>query len=257
MIRRCGGFWRSVWWAFRSGIPVRIERLRPGHAYPGGREHRHFDFDIPPSARVLDIGSGGCPFPRANFLVDRYRNPTPHRAGEVVRAGRPLTVADVQALPFDDKSFDFVCCCHMLEHVEDPIRATAELMRVAGRGYIETPTFMKDGLFCWAGPVHKWHVVGIADALCFFEYSPRQLEGIRSAAWHDIVFSRWHHPIQEAFVRNQDLFNVVFPWRDRFSVYVFRLDGSVQSSNARIQSGRMPRGRTGPIRVEPPVEIGA
>jgi ubiquinone/menaquinone biosynthesis C-methylase UbiE len=38
-----------------------------------------------------------------------------------------------EALPFADKSFDYVTCCHTLEHVRDLSRATAELKRVARR----------------------------------------------------------------------------------------------------------------------------
>ncbi len=36
-----------------------------------------------------------------------------------------------EALPFPDKSFDYVTCCHTLEHVKDLAKATAELKRIA------------------------------------------------------------------------------------------------------------------------------
>jgi len=36
-----------------------------------------------------------------------------------------------EALPFPDKAFDYVTCCHTLEHVKDLAKATAELKRVA------------------------------------------------------------------------------------------------------------------------------
>ncbi|MBX4993754.1 SAM-dependent methyltransferase [Rhizobium binae] len=38
--------------------------------------------------------------------------------------------ADIHNLPYADESFDFVLCSHVLEHVEDPVRATAEIRRV-------------------------------------------------------------------------------------------------------------------------------
>lgn len=41
---------------------------------------------------------------------------------------------DVQALPFGDSSFDYVCCSHVLEHVPDDRRALAELTRVLRPG---------------------------------------------------------------------------------------------------------------------------
>lgn len=36
-----------------------------------------------------------------------------------------------EKLPFDDKAFDYVTCCHTLEHVKDLAAATSELKRVA------------------------------------------------------------------------------------------------------------------------------
>jgi SAM-dependent methyltransferase len=36
-----------------------------------------------------------------------------------------------ETLPFPDKSFDYITCCHTLEHVKDLTRATAEFKRIA------------------------------------------------------------------------------------------------------------------------------
>ncbi len=41
-----------------------------------------------------------------------------------------------EELPFPDKSFDYVTCCHTLEHVKDLEKATAELKRVARKKVI-------------------------------------------------------------------------------------------------------------------------
>jgi len=41
-----------------------------------------------------------------------------------------------EALLFPDKSFDYVTCCHTLEHVKDLAKATSELKRVARRKVI-------------------------------------------------------------------------------------------------------------------------
>jgi len=38
-----------------------------------------------------------------------------------------------ESLSFPDKSFDYVTCCHTLEHVKDLAKATSELKRVARR----------------------------------------------------------------------------------------------------------------------------
>jgi len=214
---------------------LRIERVTPRAKRPD-EEHRyayqqkHIDFNIPHGAKVLDIGSGGDPFPFATVLLDRYPDATQHRHAPMVRDGRLFVEADVSEMPFEGNEFDYVYCAHVLEHVPDPLAACREIMRVGRRGYIETPTLGKDLLFSWRVPdMHRWHVVAIADNLCFFEVSRRQSEGIRSTVWQKLIFSKWEHPMQDAFFDNPDVFNVMFPWRDSFNVHVYRLDGGVES----------------------------
>jgi SAM-dependent methyltransferase len=44
-----------------------------------------------------------------------------------------MVTADLTDLPFDDGSFDFVLCNHVLEHVPDDVAAMRELQRVLAR----------------------------------------------------------------------------------------------------------------------------
>jgi hypothetical protein len=225
-------------------VPVSIEYRPLRSEFPGEKrrfeyQQRYVKFDIRPTDSVLDIGSGNDPFPYATCLVDRYLDATPHRYGEIDPKGKPLVSADIHNLPFADKSFDFVYCAHILEHTDDPVKACAELMRVGKRGYLETPTMSEDILFAWAKERHKWHVVSINQTVCFFEYSPRQLEGIGSAVWEDLIMNRRYHPLQEAYFHNRDIFDVVFPWEDRFAVFVFRLGGEVESLNASVADRKL------------------
>lgn len=183
-----------------SAMPATIGVRRVKSRWPGstGRfyyQAQYVDFNLKQRDRVLDIGSGGNPFPYATVLVERFLELSRHRYDPLVTAGKPLVLADIECLPFRDKWFGFVYCSHLLEHVDHPIKACSEIMRVGRRGYIETPTFGKDALFAWAKNMHKWHVTGIARNLCFFEYSERQVEDIRSAAWRDIIYGRWQHPL--------------------------------------------------------------
>lgn len=49
---------------------------------------------------------------------------------------------DVHDIPFDENSFDVIICNHLLEHVEDDIRAISEMYRVlkpGGWGIIQSP----------------------------------------------------------------------------------------------------------------------
>jgi hypothetical protein len=91
-------------------------------------------------------------------------------------------------------------------------------------------------LFAWARGEQQWHVVAIGRTLCFFEYSERQLDGIRSTVWRDLIMSSRYNPIQEMFYSNQDVFNVMFTWVNQFAVFVFRLDGTIQTLNADVES---------------------
>lgn len=218
-------------------LEIRVRHARPKYFAEDDRfsyQSRYTTFHIRPGEQVLDIGSGGYPFPYATLLVDESLEPSRHRREPLIMAGKPMTLADVQNLPFRNKCFDFVYCSHLLEHVDDPLKACGEIMRVGRRGYIETPTMGKDTLFAWAENMHKWHVIAIGRNLCFFEYSSRQLKGIGCTAWRDIIFGKWYHPLQAGFYENQDLFNVMFTWVDSFAVFVFHLDGTVESLNAEV-----------------------
>lgn len=180
--------------------------------------------------KILDIGSGGDPFPYATILADRYLEPTNHRTAEFRSDGKPVIICDISTLPFIDGAFDYVVAAHVLEHVDDPIKACLELQRVAKAGFIETPTLMKDALFSWAKGMHKWHILLQGNRLVFFEYANRASEGIRSSAWYNLIFSTIYHPLQDAFNNNQDLFNIIFEWKKKFDITVIKQDGSMLSN---------------------------
>jgi SAM-dependent methyltransferase len=89
-------------------------------------------------ALVLEVGSGGNPYPRANVLLDAYEE-TRERHYEPLVADRPTVPGFVEHLPFRDKVFDFIIASHVLEHSWDPVRFLSELERVGRCGYIECP----------------------------------------------------------------------------------------------------------------------
>lgn len=83
-----------------------------------------------PAARILIIGAGDTVFPGNVTYTD-------------VAFGKHVTcIADAHDLPFLDCSFDACIACAVLEHVVDPQRCVAEIIRVLQPGgyvYAETP----------------------------------------------------------------------------------------------------------------------
>ena len=99
---------------------------------------RRLHCPVSPDALVLEVGSGGNPYARANVLLDAYES-TRERYWVPLKIDRPAVLGFVEHLPFRDKVFDFAIASHVLEHSPHPEKFLAELQRVAHAGYIETP----------------------------------------------------------------------------------------------------------------------
>ena len=105
--------------------------------------------------RILDLGCGTTPHPRAGFAVDRFVEPKQrlHGEGARIRAdvfreqGTRLALATLEALPFRDQAFDFAYSHHVFEHLEHPERACAEMARVARAGVVITPSVFAEQAF--------------------------------------------------------------------------------------------------------------
>ena len=99
---------------------------------------RRLHCPVPTAALVLEVGSGGNPYARANVLLDAYED-TRQRHWAPLIVDRPAVLGFVEHLPFRDKAFDFVIASHVLEHSAHPERFLGELQRVAKAGYVEVP----------------------------------------------------------------------------------------------------------------------
>lgn len=178
---------------------------------------------------VLDVGSGSGPHPRANVLCDKNIKDDTERGGRYLsktKAGikflknRTLIVGEGERLPFKDKSFDYVICSHVLEHSENPERILQELMRVASRGYIETPTEIYEMLFGW--PFHKWYV-RLEDNVLVFKRKKiyGNLEGLLIPYFlRDFNFVSF-------YVQSRDLLSIRYSWNEKINYKIINQDDNL------------------------------
>ena len=111
------------------------------------------------SLLCVDVASGGRPFPKADVLCDLYLEATPQRdMRELDTRGRPFVLCDACFLPFRDQVFGFATCYYLLEHVDNPKKVFAELVRVAKHGYVQCPSWFGEEVM-YGEIVHKWAMV--------------------------------------------------------------------------------------------------
>jgi SAM-dependent methyltransferase len=204
-----------------------------------GRQEDRFSYqkDIPfnigHNDKVLDIGSGGGPFPLATHLCDHYPGETTHRAEALARDDRPLVVCNIERLPYRDKAFDFVFCSHVLEHVANPAKACQEIMRVGKRGYIETPTRTSDIIFNFTGlpDHHKWHINKLGKTLVFMEWADEEKKNTNCTHFFQMVHSNYKNPFQTLFHEHRPFFVNMLLWEEQFFYFVFDKSGGLLGTN--------------------------
>lgn len=131
---------------------------------PQSRDH----LIIKKSDRVLDIGGGHNPHSRANVVVDKFVDSNFHRCGDIkIYKNQEFICSDGDSLPFKDHSFDYTICCHVLEHVDDPVKFLSEQSRVAPKGYLETPSIL--GEYLMPKESHRWILQEIDNKIVMYE----------------------------------------------------------------------------------------
>jgi SAM-dependent methyltransferase len=175
--------------------------------------------------RVLDVGGGHNPLPAAQVILELDLSDGVHRDGQDIRHSDSacLIQGDVQSLPFADHAFDFVYCSHVLEHVDDPAEACKELMRVANRGFIETPRAWTE--YVAGHPSHQW-LVDLIDGVLVFTRKP-----FLEWPFDQIVLAKaqtdpeFYH---KALVTYRNLTCVQLLWNDTFTFRVTRLPDGIE-----------------------------
>lgn len=198
---------------------------------------------------MLDVGSGNDPHPRADLLCDKFVLDDTEREGRLV-ADRPLVGGDLEALPFKDKSIDFVIASHVLEHVTDPRRAVAELQRVGKRGYIETPAEYGGKLMDLPG--HRWYVRQEGQTLVFTGKSV----GMFDDHLNSVVFGMWQKDkgFMRFFWEHPELFFVRYRWEGEIPVEVVPPPGSLIEPETFLHSD-VEEARTTKVRRRSPREL--
>jgi len=109
--------------------------------------------------RVVDLGCGDKPYPRADVYVDFFESDNSQRDGAEFKPPDGKYIhwdLNTYPYPFKDKEFDFVIAGHIAEHLDDPPRFCLEVQRIGKRGYIETPNKLYEEIYGW--DFHKWYV---------------------------------------------------------------------------------------------------
>ena len=142
----------------------------------------------------------------------------------MIKDDRPFYEINIESMPFEDKRFDFVYCSHVLEHVNDPIAACREILRIGKKGYIETPTRVSDMLYNYSY-LHRWHVSTIGNSLVFLEYSDRERKGTDTSYFEQQRRNIYENPVKDYIFRNRDIVCNMFMWENDFNVHVFNKFG--------------------------------
>lgn len=166
--------------------------------------------------RVLEIGPGSMPHPRADLFLDR-RFPDEKVAfaqrGNAPNAADPSRTLyyDGGRFPFRDQEFDYVICSHVIEHVSDGEMDlfVQEIQRVAQRGYLEFPSVFYELInyqrfHCW--------MMNVRDGVVLMF----DKKGFRSNYIHQVYREMFYAPdryMYQAFRRYKEVFFCGFEWQ--------------------------------------------
>ena len=182
--------------------------MKVGHPYSRTK------LKIPSGAQVLDVGSGHNPHPRANVIVDKFIDTNYHRLDNIkVLKKQKFIEADGENMPFKDKEFDYVICCHVVEHVENPAKFLTELARVGKGGYLEAPSLL--GEFLVPKESHKWVVLELDNKVVLVD---KRRVGLQNSHDFGDVFLNFlpHHSMGYKILQRTQpqILTVNHEWRD-------------------------------------------
>jgi uncharacterized protein YbaR (Trm112 family) len=175
---------------------------------------RRLHCPVTKDALVLEVGSGGKPYPRADVLLDAYEN-TRERNWAPLKTDRPTVLGFVERLPFRDKTFDFVIASHVLEHSADPEQFISELQRVARAGYIEVP----DAFFERINPLLDHHLeITQRDGRLLIRKKPKHVVDQDLVELYEDRAKKYM--TRELFVGHPFAFHVRYYWQEKIDFVI-------------------------------------
>ena len=104
---------------------------------------------IPPNKKIIDVGAGEMPYkPYCSHLKYTSQDLGKYSGkSEIgIKSGKYNTksvdiISDIMNIPVRDKSFDYVLCTEVFEHIPDPLGALKELSRINKTGLIISAPF--------------------------------------------------------------------------------------------------------------------
>ena len=198
---------------------------------------------------VLDVGSGGAPYPRADILVDRLSGEE-HRNNLKLVIDRHTIFADAHFLPFKNNSFDFVIASHILEHMSKPALFLDEIERIGNAGYIETPNAIFERLHPY--DIHCLELMLVDNKLHIRKKSSECDDFFLGNLKFLEKDFRW----RSLFRNNLNLFHVQYRWRGKIDYEILNddvscdwIDAINQHSNSGEIAGSSKQGRSGWRRI--------
>jgi SAM-dependent methyltransferase len=138
--------------------------------------------NIQPGDKVLEIGPGSNPYHRSDILLELKFETEEDRHAQFGHTGplhtdKKIVYYDGTLFPFEDQSFDYIICSHVLEHVPDPEAFLKEIFRVGRKGYFEYPMAYYDYLYNFE--VHVNFLKYEGGVLYFMKKNESNLEAFR------------------------------------------------------------------------------
>ena len=186
---------------------------------------------------VLDVGSGGKPYPRSDVLLDRMTG-AEHRCGSAMMIDRPTVFGDAQKMPFKNKVFDFVVASHILEHMAEPAFFLDELSRIGKAGYIETPNVIFERLHPYS--IHCLEIVSIHNTL----HIHKKQQSVEDLFLGGLGFLQNDPKWKAFFYEAPDMFHVRHFWQEKINYRVYNPETScewIEAINAESMVGQTKR----------------